>query len=122
MGEKVLVNAGPRMVFLRGENSMWIHVCGGRVGDMQGWRQHIRCSQNKAVQGCILRQKHGRREKMHSKSSINLTFASMMGKLRQGGSNVRCRDKSEARRRRIFKVCEKAVGAGTRVDEETAGE
>lgn len=36
MGEKVLVNAGPRKVFSRGENSMWIHVCGGRVGDMQG--------------------------------------------------------------------------------------
>lgn len=56
------------------------------------------------------------------KSSINITFASMIGKSRQVGSNVRCKDKSEARRRRIFKVCGIAVRAGTRVDEETAGE
>ena len=36
MGEEEPVNAGSRSVFLHGENSMWIHVCSGRVGDMQG--------------------------------------------------------------------------------------
>lgn len=111
MSEKVLVNADHRSVILRGKDSMWIHVWSGRVGDMQGWRQHVRCSQtNKAVQGYILRKKHQRREKMHGTSSISLTFASIVGELRQGESNVRCIDKSEARRRRIFKVCERAVG------------
>lgn len=46
----------------------------------------------------------------------------MVFELRQGASNVRCEDESEARRRRIFKVCETAGVDETRMDKETAGD